>query len=307
MRSLMISLALFLSVPALSQQSRWAVVDLSDIFMREKPSYTSQNVSQTRMGTLVEILDQTGYWVKIRTPEPYEGWTNELCISEIGGDAERDGYLASERYICIVESTVIHTDPNPYSPRISDFLMGNIIRKGQGRCGAWTEVVTASGRSGWVLCREVADFREWAESAVPSAEGIIRTARLFLGVPYMWGGMSPKHFDCSGLSGFCFFMSGILLPRDASEQVSCGEEIPFEQMQAGDLVFFGDTSVGHVAIATGPGTIIHSSMLVRENSLIPDTPGYYSRNILNIRRILGNAPDGRGCLRIADSPSYFLQ
>ena len=129
-------------------------------------------------------------------------------------------------------------------------------------------------------------------------------------MPYMWGGMSVGHFDCSGLTGFCFFMNGILLPRDASQQVKCGAGVHVEDMQAGDLVFFGDSRVSHVALCIGPGRIIHASQVVRINSLDPAAPDYYGRNILAVRRILGHLGEGSDGFApglIAESPSYFAK
>ena len=58
------------AAPAMPE-GEWAVVNTSSVFMRGEASYTSENVSQSRMGTPVQVLDRPGYWVKIRTPEPY--------------------------------------------------------------------------------------------------------------------------------------------------------------------------------------------------------------------------------------------
>ena len=73
-------------------------------------------------------------------------------------------------------------------------------------------------------------------------------------------------------------------------------------MQAGDLLFFGERRVTHVALCTGPGRIIHSSKIVRENSLVEGEPDYYEKNLLSVRRIIGNF---KGCSRVLDSPLYF--
>ncbi|MBO4341313.1 MAG: C40 family peptidase, partial [Bacteroidales bacterium] len=92
------------------------------------------------------------------------------------------------------------------------------------------------------------------------------------------------------------------LPRDASRQIKCGVPVEFADMQAGDLVFFGEKRASHVAICTGPGRIIHSSQIVRENSLIAGEPDYYGRNILGIRRIIGNLQEKD---LVKNSPLYF--
>ena len=300
----------------------WAVVNTSSVFMRGEASYTSENVSQSRMGTPVQVLARTGYWVKIRTPEPYEGWVNELTLASYPAD-----YRSCARYICIREHSFVYAEPSLDAARLCDILMSDIIRagnapackkptcgfdvkagsSGDGICPDWTAVQLWDGRSGWVPTADVADFAEWMSNsgslaakaaqtgsagsgiaAAQVADDLVATARRFLGAPYMWGGMSAGLFDCSGLVGFCYFMAGIQLPRDASQQIKCGTPVTFEDMQAGDLVFFGEKRVAHVALCTGPGRIIHSSQIVRENSLVAGEPDYYGRNILGIRRIIGN-------------------
>ena len=300
----------------------WAVVNTSSVFMRGEASYTSENVSQSRMGTPVQVLERTGYWVKIRTPEPYEGWVNELTLAPYPAD-----YRSSARYICVREHSFVYAEPSLEAARLSDLKMSDIVRAGKGdgvAAGAvgdanggangdggassgWAAVQLWDGRSGWVPSAGVTGFAEWMDDAGALAakacqtgsagsglaaaeieERLVGVARKFLGAPYMWGGMSAGLFDCSGLVGFCYFMAGIQLPRDASQQIKLGTPVDFEDMQAGDLVFFGEKRVSHVALCTGPGRIIHSSQIVRENSLIAGEPDYYGRNILGIRRIIGN-------------------
>ena len=286
--------------PAAKDNTQWAVVNVSDAFMRAEPRYTSECVSQTRMGTLVQVLERKGYWARIKTPEPYEGWVNELALAptrelspaeqketKLYGATlkpmthrEAEKYLKAPKYICI------QNIPE------QNLLMGNMVK-------------TDTPAQGMV------DFRKWAEAEAAEADEtkidqIIALAKTYLGCPYMWAGMSPGHFDCSGLTGFCYFMNGILLPRDASQQVKCGIEVPIDQMQKGDLVFFGDTSVGHVAICIGNRKIIHASQLVRINSLVPGGPDYYGRNILHVRRIIGHFGEGEiKAVLIKDSPMYF--
>ena len=262
----------------------WAVINTSSVFMREKPSYTSENVSQSRMGVPVEVLDRSGYWVKIRTPEPYEGWVNELTLAPLPED-----YASSDRYICTVEHSAVYSEPMMGSVQLSDFSMCDIIlQDGKPRDG-WSPVRLWDGRKGWVQSFAVRDFAAWMNRCHKDiAADIVATARRFLGCPYLWGGMSAGLFDCSGLTGFCYFMNGVQLPRDASQQILCGEPVSFVDMQAGDLVFFGESRVSHVALCTGPGRIIHSSQIVRENSLVEGEPDYYGRNILGIRRFIGN-------------------
>jgi len=302
---------------------QWAVVNTSRAFLRAETRYSSECVSQTRMGTLVQVLDTKGYWVKVRTPEPYEGWINELALAPTQTltakeqkTAGRNGpvlkplsrkqaeeYRNAPKYICLAEQSHIFADPSTSATRLSDLLMSDLVRKGSKAEAGWVEVKMADGRNGWVKEADVADFKTWADTVSVSPSALFATASKFLGCPYMWGGMSAGQFDCSGLTGFCYFMNGILLPRDASQQVKYGVEVALKDMRAGDLVFFGNTSVGHVGLAIDSRHIIHSSQVVRINSLYPEDENYYGRNILNIRRYIGQ----KGIQTIKSSPWYFEQ
>jgi cell wall-associated NlpC family hydrolase len=127
--------------------------------------------------------------------------------------------------------------------------------------------------------------------------------------------MTAKGVDCSGLVRISYLMNGILLPRNASQQIFCGDKVPMEidthfwdeearkahefsaemqrrvkNLKRGDLVFFGTPAsaergqrVTHVGIYIGNNHIIHSSHMVRINSLLPTDSDYYE----NSHRLLG--------------------
>ena len=117
----------------------------------------------------------------------------------------------------------------------------------------------------------------------PTAENIERTARSFIGRPYLWGGNSPKGFDCSGFTKTVFFLNGIDLMRDSSQQARQGVEVPLDgdlsQLKKGDLLFFGrrprrggPERVVHLGIYLGDKLFIHSSEWVHISSLDPSSP-----------------------------------
>ena len=101
-----------------------------------------------------------------------------------------------------------------------------------------------------------------------------------LGVPYLWGGTSPKGNDCSGFTKTVYLMNGFVIPRDASQQVTAGkivdENLKFEGLEKGDLMFFGTPAkdgkkqrVTHVGIwlGNGKGEFIHSASNVHLSSV----------------------------------------
>jgi peptidoglycan DL-endopeptidase CwlO len=115
-------------------------------------------------------------------------------------------------------------------------------------------------------------------SPVPLPAGHPEAATIalrYLGVPYLWGGESPKGFDCSGLVAYVYAQLGITLPHYAAAQYSLGVAVPRDQLQPGDLVFFD--ALDHVGIYIGGGEFVHAPHtgdVVKITSLASYGPGY---------------------------------
>jgi cell wall-associated NlpC family hydrolase len=97
-------------------------------------------------------------------------------------------------------------------------------------------------------------------AAPMSDNAIIAYATNFLGTPYLWGGTSPSTgFDCSGFTRYVYAHFGIPLGRTTKDQIHDGTPVSKDQLQTGDLVFFGDNGVPHhMGIYIGNNTYIHS-------------------------------------------------
>lgn len=321
-RMILGALALTLALSAFAQETprRWAVVDFSANLMREEPDYAAENGDQALMGTVVEIIGEKSYWRQIISPEPYKAWVTAMGLVEMD-EAALDAYLEAPKYICTAEVTHIFSEPSVKSERVSEFLMGNIVRKCLSDKGkpiktkGFVKVMMPSGREGYVQACEVEDFAQWAQTRTVDAEHLFDVAWKFLGVPYMWGGTSIKNVDCSGFARSSYFMLGVLLPRNASQQVKVGGEVTpdMEHLQPGDLVFFGKEAtaekplkIRHVGIYIGDGRYIHSSQVVRISSLDPSSPDY-AETPIRARRIIGHVDDGTGVTSMLESPLYFKQ
>lgn len=318
-----------ISVTANAQEKRMAVVQTSTCYMRLQPDYESALETQELMGTVVEIVGEQGYWREIISPQPYRAWTTEKTLVEMTAE-QLEEYENAPKYLFTAAYGHVLTVPHETGSMITDLVGGDVLRvvekkKGQvspsGKHGKWVEVMLPDGRTGWTYRKDVKilgeriNIRKGDSSegliAPDTMEAIIMTAQKLRGVPYLWGGMSSKGVDCSGLVRICFLMNDILLPRNASQQIFCGKEIEvarpdiagktqeevkdsydrekalnaIRNLVRGDLVFFGNTETGsitHVGIYLGGGQMIHASHLVRVNSLIPGEESYYE----NAHRII---------------------
>lgn len=307
-RHIIISLAfIMLGIQISSGQTakRWAVVELSSVYMRIAPDYESALETQELMGTVVEITAEQGYWREIISPQPYKAWCTEKGLTEMD---EEQIKAYNEAPKCIYTGLYGHImeKPSIKSRSICDLVGGNILRYA-GRKGRWTKVMLPSGKTGWVPTAELKAHKGFrsirmgegdSSSISPKeTENIIAEAEKLVGVPYLWGGMTAKGVDCSGLVRISCLMNGILLPRNASQQIRCGDEVDMsslDNLERGDLLFFGTPAsedkpqrITHVGIYLGEGRFIHSSHMVRINSLIPEEKDYYenSHRLIAARRL----------------------
>ena len=293
------------SLGAMAQEKRMAVVEFSTCYLRLKPDYESPLETQELMGTVVEIVGEQSYWREVVTPQPYRAWCTDQGLVEMSADELKAYEEAPKVMFCDLYGH-IYKEPSMDSPTICDLVGGDLLRLTtvkdntdktlkKALKGRWTKVMLPSGKTGFVPSKQLKlhkGFRsismgEGSAESISSetTEAIIAQAEKLLGVPYLWGGMSAKGVDCSGLVRISHIMNGILLPRNASQQIKCGERVELDNLERGDLVFFGTPAtdekpmrITHVGIYLGENKIIHSSHRVRINSLIPGDDDYYENS-----------------------------
>ncbi len=132
-----------------------------------------------------------------------------------------------------------------------------------------------AGYPGWVPTAHLTHVPDWSETASgpppatdhPAADHpamdhpALDLAREHLGLPYLWGGLSPLGLDCSGLVHHTWRRFGLVVPRDASAQAAGSEPVAVDAVQPGDLYFFAHPGKGvhHVGIVVEPGRMVHAS------------------------------------------------
>ena len=244
-----------------------ALVNRGFADLHADPDPGSERVDQAHYGERFTLLAREDEWFYAQGPDHYFGWVWAEHIDEVG---------PSERRIVGVVAADVRNAPTEAAPVIDRLPVASPLAI-QEREGDWLRV---SG-DGWVAFRDTVDVGQ-LPNRFPRASDLLRTAECFLGVPYLWGGTTVEGLDCSGFSQLVYRLNGIALDRDADQQAMEGRPVGGTP-RAGDLLFFGDERVTHVAIATAEREFLHAPMsggVVERQTLGPD------RNLRSIRRYL---------------------
>ena len=246
--------------------------------VRRSPSHAAELVTQLVCGDRVTPLKTSGDWVLVRIEDPYIGWVRSWHLKGLGR-SEHDGFVAAARHRVAEHVVRVREEPEESARALGEAVIGTPIIAAAGPRRGWRRVELPDGCRGSVRSRSV--------ERIPRAGGAKReklaaTAMSFLGIPYVWGGTTPKGFDCSGLVQRVFRLHGVAIPRDSDQQARAGRDRvtgrPAE-LRAADLLFFGKSvkQITHVAMYVSDGIFVHAHGQVRINSLLPTHPLFDER------------------------------
>ena len=128
-------------------------------------------------------------------------------------------------------------------------------------------------------------------SAVSKGQEIVDYAMQFVGYPYVYGGSTPKGFDCSGFTKYVYAQFGYSLNRSAANQLDDGTSVSMSELQPGDLVLFkkagtGSKRASHVGLYIGDGQFVHASTSKVGVIVSHMTDAYYTSGFVGGRRII---------------------
>ncbi len=274
-----------------------AIINISVANLRSNPKHSAELATQATLGTPVKVLKKEGGWYYIQTPDKYLAWVDAGGI-ELFTEQAIKNWESNPKMI--YTKTYGHAYSGPDRTEIvSDLVAGNVLEVLK-YADKFYIVRFPDGRQAYVAHEESEKYEDWLVGLNSSSDALVETSRRFMGVPYLWGGTSTKGMDCSGFTKTIYFLNGMIIPRDASQQVHIGKPIDdsgkFDSLEAGDLLFFGKKAtdsikekVVHVGMWIGNNEFIHASDMVRISSADKEATNYDEYNMnryLRTKRIL---------------------
>lgn len=290
------------------------LVTISVANLRSQPKHSAELATQATLGTPVKMLKNEGTWSLIQTPDKYLSWVDNGGIQPVT-EAELERWKNETKMIYTNVYGSSYSEPNAASQVVSDLVAGGILEVLSEENGFY-KVRYPDQRIAFIKKDEADLFDSWLSHTDPSQENLVATSKQLMGLPYLWGGTSTKGVDCSGFTKTIYFLNGIVLPRDASQQIHTGEQIDdtqnFEDLLPGDLLFFGTKAtdstkerVVHVGMWIGNNEFIHSAGRVKVSSIDTDAPNYDAYNLnryLRTKRPLNGSK--KGLINLKNTPIF---
>lgn len=242
---------------------------LSVIPLRADHKDEAEIITQMLFGEVATVLKEHQQWLYIKLAhDGYEGWIDHKQVFQISNEEFSQLTSNKERQ----EELFLQLE-TPYG--VINTLKGSLIPSlhQQFKVGDF-------------------NFSYCEQPKKNTRQDISKIALSYLNSPYLWGGRTLLGIDCSGFTQAVFHFLGFQLPRDASQQISFGQTVPFEEIASGDLVYFKNDKdrIHHVAIALADRSCIHASGQVRvdkltKNGILHTQTGKLTHALHSIKRL----------------------
>ncbi len=218
------------------------------IYLHTEPKKASPPCSQAVYGTRLEVKEEVDDFAFVQTEDLESGWIQSSDYVWI--EEEHRNVMAR---VDSLKAHVYAINNLTLQIPILSLPYGSLVEWVQETDSRWVQVRLLDKAVYWMQRNDLK--RELKRKDV---EEMILFACRFLERPYTWGGYSSEGLDCSGFTKLCFKEQGIFLPHSSRKQSEMGEIVLLENIQRGDLLFFGEDKVSHVAIYLGDNKLIHA-------------------------------------------------
>ncbi|MBC8102502.1 MAG: C40 family peptidase [Cytophagales bacterium] len=257
------------SLPALSPKTltgRVGVVRAEQAIMRREYDPTSRILSKVPQGTNLALVYEAGQFYGVLMADNSVGWVAKSAIQMIDYQVQITPPPGSALAVAAANSAAAETGGETTTP---------------GTEAAAPPALEAPPTA--------PTAPELAAGASSRAYPLLQEAFTYMGVPYVWGGVSRSGLDCSGFVQKVFRSQGFSLPRVAADQAKVGQLVEWSDLSPGDRIYFdmgNKGRVSHTGIYLGNGYFIHASTNHRRVDVDALTKPNYYKALVCARRSL---------------------
>jgi len=258
----MILSALYINASAIELKTGIGIVEGNGLRLRAKPDTNAEILANAAYGDSVVVIREVNGWYLV----DYNLQIGYMSADYITVKDRENVELGNG----VVEDTVVNlrAKPDPAGELLAQLTTGDTAYIIGFNCG-WYKVQYA-GKTGYIR----SDLLALTEKPIANSDGsgsyisigqeLVNYSMTFLGTPYVWGGTTPRGFDCSGFTKYVYAQMGYTLDRTAAQQLNNGTSISKSELEIGDLVFFKNTyntnaAASHVGIYIGDNQFIHAA------------------------------------------------
>lgn len=296
---------------------------LEDCELKILPLINAETVQTLVKDTAVTVDDEVNGWAFIST-DTVSGWIRADKLTAEEAEQTENTEPEEETPATTTETQTGYISASSVNVRASASTSANVVTTLtrntavtiEGQENGWTRITTSTGVSGYVSSEYISDEQvqstnrsdsertqkivdlpnttadatesEDTNTVVSKGEEVVNYAKTLLGKSYVYGGVGPNSFDCSGFTQYVYNKFGVNLSHSASAQANIGTTVSKANLQLGDMIFFsqGGSSIGHVGIFVGNNSFIHAANPQKGVVITSLSDGYYTTNYKTAKRVL---------------------
>lgn len=261
-------------------------VSVDKVNLRKGAGSDTEKLGTLYQGARVQVIEVLDKWMNIITADNQKAYAYTEYFSDKAPVIYK--YINSEKLN-------LRKGPDTETKKLATLQAGDKVQFLETK-GEWARIKTSDNVEGYIKSKYVVNSSKQVSRAAEStpqphnadlASKVLEYAQKFVGVKYVYGGESPKGFDCSGFTQYVFEHFDIKVPRSAAEYGSVGTKVSRSDIKPGDLVLldrYWNNELGHVGIYMGNDKFIHASS--KKGKVVIAKLSEYSGTLLGIRRVL---------------------